>query len=241
MSGAALAGCASPWPGVPPGGGSPSARQRLLDCADAHGGPAWAALHDVNLAVAGLGSPADNDAGAVQARWLPAAGVLALQGPGSPAAAPAARQAEWLRLWWLGPVAVLDRPGVLNWAEPETLDGRRCDHLHLSGPADRGTIAASQLSLFIDREQGWLRRLRLPDDGGSGGVAELDLSDHQRLHGVLWPRRCQLSRPAPLGGAAPTLWRLTGLDVNRGYAADALAGPAWTDAARPPAKPWPGG
>lgn len=277
VSWAALAGCASPWPPVPTGSGSSSARQRLRESAEAHGGAAWAALRDVNLAVAGLGSPApgeaDRGAGLVQVRWLPAAGVMALQS--TDAAHPAGRQSHWrrwgdnpaqgawrgstplteptalataawqcelLRLWWLGPAAALGSVGALNWAEPETLHGRRCDHLHLSRLLDQGGAAAGPLSLFIDRERGWLRRLRVPMGGGGpawGGVAELDLYDHRRLHGVLWPLRCQLKRPPSPWGPTPRIWQLTGLDVNRGYDADDLAAADWSGVAAPPARPTP--
>lgn len=289
MPWAALAGCASPWPPVPAGTGSSSARQRLRDSADAHGAAAWATLNDVNLAVDGLGaSPiglAGGLAGRAQVRWLPAAGVMALRSANAAdaadaanAAAPAdaggsahrltlwrrwgpdpalrawrntvpvtdpatlaaaAHQADLLRLLWLGPVAVADHPGVVNWAEPETLDGRRCDHLHLTDLPGPDGAAPSRLSLFIDREQGWLRRLRrsVHDRIAAGGMVQIDLAEQHRRHGVLWPLSCRVTQPQAALRAAPVAWRLTGLDVDRGVRPDQIAGPAWSGVAAAPARP----
>ena len=292
MPWAALAGCASPWPPVPAGTGSSSARQRLRDSADAHGAAAWATLKDVNLAVDGPGASTIGSAGGLagraQVRWLPAAGVMALRSANAANAADAAdaanaaaaahasdsthrltlwrrwgpdpaqrawrdavpvtdpatlaaaaHQADLLRLLWLGPVAVADHPGVVNWAEPETLDGRRCDHLHLTDLPGPDGAAPSRLSLFIDREQGWLRRLRrsVDDRIAAGGMVQIDLAEQHRRHGVLWPLSWRVTQPQAALRAAPVAWRLTGLDVDRGVRPDQIAGPAWSGVAAAPARP----
>ena len=152
--------------------------------------------------------------------------------------ADAAQQADLLRLLWLGPAAWVDHPGVVNWAEPQTLDGRRCDHLHLTGAQALGGAAPGRMSLFIDRDQGWLRRLRVSVDGAGAGddTVEIDLAEHRRLHGVLWPLRCQVNRPRASLGSAPATWRLTGLDVNRGLQAGDISGPVWSGGAAAPAQ-----
>lgn len=298
MPWAALAGCASPWPPVPAGTGSSSARQRLRDSADAHGAAAWATLKDLNLAVDGPGASTIGSAGGLagraQVRWLPAAGVMALRStnaanaanpanpadaanPANPASptdasdsahrltlwrrwgpdpaqrawrdavpvtdpatlAAAAHQADLLRLLWLGPVAVADQPGLVTWAEPETLDGRRCDHLHLTGLPGPDGVEPSRLSLFIDRDQGWLRRLRLSVDDriAAGGMLQIDLAEQHRRHGVLWPLSWRATQPQAALRAAPVAWRLTGLDVDRGVRPDQIAGPAWSGVATAPARP----
>lgn len=266
---AALAGCASSWPEVPPGPGSASARQRLRDSAQAHGAAAWAGLRDLNLAVDRLWLPDGGLDGPAQLRWLPAAGTMAIRSAtdehrsttwrrrgggdavrvwhdGAPVAAPQALAAgavlaDLHRLLWQGPVAVAESPGAVNWAEPETLDGRRCDHLHLALVPGLGDAASDRLSLFIDRDEGWLRRLRVSLNGlgAADGVAEVDVLEHRRLHGVLWPARCRASAARGLGQAA-VAWRLTGLDVNRGYGAAAIEGPAWSGLALAPPPPLPG-
>ena len=211
------------------------------------------------------------DADSVQVRLLPAAGLLAVA-HGSHAArrsvlrrqvrfgqALAGDAAAWsdetptddpltalsadaLGLLLLGPVALLDRATVVNWAEPETLDGRRCDQLVLSAAPGLGLAAESRMALFIDRDAGWLRRLQLaPDARVSGwrGLAELDFFDHFSLDGMVWPRRFHSpSRRWWPGGPAQTGW-LTGLDLDRGYAAEALQGEHWSADAAAPARALP--
>ena len=277
---AALAGCASPWPEVPAGPGSPSARNRLQEAAAAHGLTAWRGLADINArfsrAWPALVGPAA--AGPLELRLLPgsARSMLAAAQPpalraagtalpahdpsqrvqaGQPAqpaqsaqpAQPAqlaqlAPLAQAHRLLLLGPLAVIDQAGVVNWGPPETLDGQRCDQLHLALAPGLDGSAPARLSLYIDRERGLLRRLRLSlrNDAPDASVAEVDFFDHLLLHGVLWPRRFQAPPGVLLASAAPQPWWLTGLDVNRGYAADALAGAAFSGAAAAAARPLPG-
>ncbi len=250
-----LTACVSRWPEVPAGPGSPSARSRLQESADAHGLTAWRRLQSVSLGFAGFWSPLGAAAGAgaeaVQARWRPGDGVLALGWPsaagqrqlwrrtpgtevrlwrdGRPITDQAERQAAALladlhRLLWLGPMAVADTTAAVQWAEPQTLQGLRCDHLHLALAPGLGLAATDRLSLFIDRDRGLLRRLRvsLSNLGTSPpGLAEVDLFDHRRLHGVAWPTRFETRSP----GAGS--WRLMGLDVDRGFSADDMSDAAW--------------
>ena len=70
--------------------------------------------------------------------------------PGDPGGTPLA--ASLHRLLLLGPLALADFDGVVNWAEPVTLEGRRCDHLHLPLAPGLGGMVADRLSLFIDRD-----------------------------------------------------------------------------------------
>ena len=251
----ALAGCAQPWPTVPAGPGSASARSRLQQCAVGHGLAAWRQLQSVSLAFAGFWSPQGPAvaaaAQAVQARWLPHQRVLALGWPtaagqqqlwrrtpgadlqlwrdNAPVADPAERQAAALLadlhpLLWAGPMALADTTAAVNWAEPETLHGLRCDHLHLALTPGLGFAMADRLSLFVDREQGLLRRLRVSLAGlGTAvpGLAEVDLFDHRRLFGVAWPTRFEAR--SPRAGA----WQLVGLEVDRGFSAEDIGGAVW--------------
>lgn len=134
----------------------------------------------------------------------------------------AAQQADLLRLLLLGPVALLDNGQPVNWAEPATLDGRRCDQLTLdlpSAPDGPDGPGISRLALFIDRDQGLMRRLRLmsiAEQGQAGAMAATwDLPEPITLHGQQWPRLCQ--RVAPARGAGAHSWQLVGLDRNRGF------------------------
>lgn len=235
----------------------------------AHGLTAWRQHHDLNAsfssawsAESGWLTAGTDAAAATQLRLLPAAGLLAVRygqgdaqalllrpatgsGQSEDAAAQdplAAFDAETLCLLLLGPMALLDRAGVVNWAEPASLDGRRCDQLLLTAAPGLGLAPASRLALFIDRDRGLLRRLRLAPDAATQawrGLTEVDFFDHFSLHGMVWPRRFQSpSRRWWPGGPAQSGW-LTGLDLDRGYSAGALQGPRWTGEAAAPARPLP--
>lgn len=235
----AVAGCASTWPAVPAGPGSSSARARLREAADAHGLEGWRRLRDVNLGFDHLPWPAARGlqrGGAAQMRLLPASGDVALHAdPSDPGATPLA--ASLHRLLLLGPMALADVDAVVNWAEPVTLEGRRCDHLHLPLAPGLGGMVADRLSLFIDRDQLWLRRLQVSLTGlDRATVATVDLAGHRRLHGVLWPLRFATAGGGALAGSAPPLaWQLSGLDVDRGYPAEALRSTPWAGRAAAPA------
>ena len=235
----ALAGCASTWPAVPAGPGSRSARARLREAADAHGLEAWRRLRDVNLGYDQLPWPAARGlqpGGPAQLRLLPASGESALQAnPTDPGATPLA--AALHRLLLLGPLALADFDGVVHWAEPVTLDGQRCDHLHLPLEPGLGGTSADRLSLFIDRDQLWLRRLQVSLTGlDRAALVRVDMAGHRRLHGVVWPLRFAAAGGGPLPGTAAALaWQLTGLDVDRGYPAEALRRTPWAAGAAAPA------
>ncbi|MEO6896834.1 MAG: hypothetical protein ABI218_09370, partial [Caldimonas sp.] len=67
-----------------------------------------------------------------------------------------------------------------------------------------------------------------------GAVAEVDTFDHERRFGVTWPMRSFERVVHPISVPAHD-WRITGLDVNRGYAEQTLMGPEFTGGAAPPA------
>lgn len=188
--------------------------------------------------------------------WAPAAGTAASdtllwaggstaagQNPDADARLAAAAAADLQRLLWLGPLVLAEHPGAVNWAEPVTLAGQRCDHLTLNLAPGPGGAASDALSLFIDRDQGWLRRLRvtLSALGAAGSTLVVDLADHRRQHGIVWPGRLQTGARSLLPGAAPSVWRLTGLDVDRGFSADDLRQSPWAGSAAAPARPLPAG
>lgn len=235
----ALAGCASTWPEVPAGPGSSSARARLREAAEAHGLPGWRQLRDVNLGFDHLPWPAAHGlqrGGPAQMRLLPASAEAALQvTPGDPGGTPLT--AALHRLLLLGPLALADFDGVVNWAEPVTLEGRRCDHLHLPLAPGLGGMVADRLSLFIDRDQLWLRRLQVSLSGlDRAAVVAVDLAGHRRLHGVVWPLRLATAGGGGLLGNPPPLaWQVTGLDVDRGYPPEALRSTPWAGRAAAPA------
>lgn len=244
---AALAGCAAPWPAVPAGPGSTSALARLRESAEAHGLAGWRALRDVNLGFDHLPWPAARGlqpGGAAQMRLRPADGTAALHADShDPGATPLA--ASLHRLLLLGPLALAGFDGLVNWAEPVTLDGRRCDHLHLPLAPGLGGVVADRLSLFIDREQLWLRRLQVSLTAlDRSAIVTVDLAGQRRLHGVVWPLRFATTGGSFLGGAGaapPLAWRVSGLDVDRGYPPEALRSWPWAGRAAAPAALLPAG
>lgn len=151
----------------------------------------------------------------------------------------AALVADGYSLFLAGPIALAGFAGAVNWGPPETLDGRRCDQLLLDRVPGLGFSASDRLALFIDRDLGLLRRLRFSLDGlrsTVGAVAEVDFFEHLSQHGVWWPRRFAERLRLPIPDLPVHDWRLTGLDVNRGYGADAVSGAQFTGAAAAPAR-----
>ena len=156
----------------------------------------------------------------------------------------AALVADGYSLFLAGPMALAGFAGPVNWGPPETLHGQRCDQLLLDLVPGLGFAAGDRLALFIDREPGLLRRLRLSLDGlrsTVGAVAEVDFFDHLSQHGVQWPRRFAERQRLPVPDLPVHDWRLTGLDVNRGYGPDAVSGAQFGGAAAAPARPLPHG
>ena len=229
---------ASGWSAAGPGGAeaaAEAAQLRLLPAVDllalrhGHGADrAWVLRRQ-----AGFGQAASAD--------KPAA--LAVAAQAGPTDEPqAALSADALCLLLLGPLALLDRATAVNWGPPETLNGQRCDQLVLTVAPGLGLAPESRMALFIDRELGWLRRLRwASDDSGAGwrGLAEVDFFDHFSLQGMIWPRRFQSPSRWWLPGGQPQTGRLTGVDLARGYGAESLEGGRWTGAAVAPARPLP--
>ena len=190
-------------------------------------------------------------------RW-PAPGLGAVSGDGADlrlwqagepvsdgaALAAAAALADLQRLLLLGPMALVDTAQPVNWAEPATLDGRRCDQLTLDLSPGLGGGASSRLALFIDRDQALMRRLRVMAGAEQGRpdalAATWDLHDPVLLHGVYWPRGCRRSGPARGPGQAPAAWRLRGLDLDRGLQFADLSAPPFSALAARPAAVLPG-
>ena len=149
----------------------------------------------------------------------------------------AALVAEGYALFLLGPLWLADRDLPLQLAGTERVDGRLCDVVNVWLSPGLGQSATDRLALFIDRTDNITRRMRFTLEGFAGtrgAVAEVDTFEHARRFGVLWPMRSyeRLVHPLPLPVHD---WRITGLDVNRGYSAKDVTGPEFTGAAVRPA------
>jgi hypothetical protein len=120
--------------------------------------------------------------------------------------------------------------------------GRLCDVVNVWMRPGLGQVAQDRVAVCIDRDDGVTRRVRFTLEGFAGtrgAVAEVDTFEHRRLFGVLWPMRSYEEVVHPLRLPAHD-WYVTGLDVNRGYGAEALRVPGFSGAAAAAAAKLPG-
>lgn len=151
--------------------------------------------------------------------------------------AAAALVAEGYGLFLLGPLWVVERAEAVQATGSVRVDGRDCDVVEASLRPGLGFSALDRIALCVDRRDGLTRRIRFTLEGFAGtrgAVAEVDTFEHARRFGVVWPMRSyeRVVHPLPLPAHD---WRIVGLDVDRGYDAAALAGPAFAGAAAAPA------
>jgi hypothetical protein len=145
--------------------------------------------------------------------------------------------AEAYGLFLLGPLWLAGRSLPAAMAGTERVHGRFCDVVEIDMSPGLGLVSRDRVALCIDRDDGICRRMRFTLEGYAGtrgAVAETDTFEHQRRFGVLWPMRSYEEVVHPIRLPAHD-WYITGLDVNRGFTADTLMGPAFTGAAAAPA------
>lgn len=145
--------------------------------------------------------------------------------------------AEAYKLFLLGPLWLAGRDVSPRMAGTERVDGRLCDIVEVWLAPGLGRTPRDRVALCIDREDDVMRRVRFTLEGFAGtqgAVAEVDTFEHARHFGVLWPMRSFERVLHPIALPAHD-WRIVGLDVNRGYGAQALQGPALEGAAAAPA------
>lgn len=185
----------------------------------------------------------DGPSGVKQVTRLPSA--VSVLYNGQPASdretlAAAALVADAFRIFLLGPLHFLEGNTSLALAGTDVVEGRTCDLLLAVRRPGHGQSAEDRYVLFIDQQDRLLRRLRFSMEGlasTQGAVVEVDFFDHREIAGVRWPTRFfeRIRKPIPM--LPVHAWRLTGLDVNRGYPASAITGPEFSGLARQPARP----
>ena len=152
-------------------------------------------------------------------------------------AAAAALVAECYGLFLLGPLWLAGRGLAAELAGTERVHGRLCDVVNVWLRPGLGQVVQDRVAVCIDRDDAITRRVRFTLEGfvsTRGAVAETDTFEHERHFGVLWPMRSYEEVVHPLRVPAHD-WYVTGLDVNRGYDASALAGPQFSGEAAAPA------
>lgn len=163
---------------------------------------------------------------------------------GSAARTAAALVADCYALFLLGPLWLLPQAGGeglrLSMGAPVEVDGQDCRWVQSWLSPGLGMVARDRVDLAIDQRDRTLRRLRFTLEGFAGtqgAVAETDHFEHQRLGGILWPMRFFERVVRPLGGLPAHDWRVTGLDLDRGWDAAAVQGPRLEGAAARAARP----
>ncbi len=151
----------------------------------------------------------------------------------------AALVAEGYGLFLLGPLWLVDRGLRMQVGGTERVDGRICDVIDVWLSPGLGRVATDRVALCIDRNESFVRRMRFTLEGfvnTKGAVAEVDTFEHERRFGVVWPMRSFERIVHPLSLPAHD-WRVTGLDVNRGYGTSDVTGGTFQGAAAAPASP----
>jgi len=134
------------------------------------------------------------------------------------------------------------QPGEARLSLGERIDveGRECQWAQAWVSPGFGLVARDRVDLAIDVQDRTTRRMRFTlegFEGTRGAVAEVDTYEHERRDGILWPMRSFERVVHPLGGMGAHDWRMTGLDVDRGYWLGDVQGPTFSGAAVPPARP----
>ncbi len=156
----------------------------------------------------------------------------------------AALVADAYRMFLTGPSFFRGAGVVLETAGADAVAGRDCDLLLASLVPGLGLSKADRVVLYIDRRDRLLRRVRFTLDGlqsTQGAIADVDLSEHRQVAGVLWPTRYVETLRAPIAGLPVHEWWVTGLDVDRGLGdADLPDTGRLAGRASAPARPFPG-
>jgi hypothetical protein len=141
------------------------------------------------------------------------------------------------RLFLLGPLFLMEQGAVVERAGEDVVDGEPCDLLLARLRPGFGFAAEDRVLACIGRTDRRFKRIRFSIEGLAstrGAVVEVDYFDYFEQGGVQFPRRLfeRVKRPI----AVPVReWWLTGLDLNRGYGAEAIRGPALAGGALRPA------
>ena len=157
-------------------------------------------------------------------------------------AAAAALVADGYRLFLTGPFYFLTGNAVLALAGSETVDGRLCDRIVALRRPGLGLSAEDRFMLWVDRDDGRLRRVRFSLEGlasTQGAIAEVDFISHRTVGGVLWPVRFIERLKKPIPNLPVHDWQVVGLDVDRGLTAAEMGVAGFSGKAAPPAQPLP--
>jgi hypothetical protein len=151
----------------------------------------------------------------------------------------AALVAEGYGLFLLGPLWLAGRQLPVTMGREAVIDGVPCNVVHVQLAPGLGHAERDKVALYIDCRNRLTRRVRFTLEGfpsTQGAVAEVDFLEQEKRFGIVWPMRSVERVLHPIALLAHD-WRITGLDVNRGYGEQALLGPSFEGEAVAPARP----
>lgn len=164
---------------------------------------------------------------------------------GEPVLTAAALVADCYQLFLLGPLWLAQRlggssPARLALGGRVEVEGHECQWVQAWVSPGFGLAARDRVDLAVDVRDRTTRRMRFTLEGFAGtrgAVAEIDTYEHERHDGLLWPMRSFERVVHPLAGLAAHDWRITGLDLDRGYTRADVQGRRFEGAAAAPARP----
>ncbi len=151
----------------------------------------------------------------------------------------AALVADAYRMFLTGPFGFLDQLNLAEHGGTTSLDDRPQTLVLVPRKPGFGWGQNDSCALYVDQQTKRLTRARFTIDALAstrGAVVEVDFAGHRELHGVQWPTQFfeRIRRPIPMLPAHK--WWMTGLDINRGFAAPELQGGVFRGAALAPAQ-----
>lgn len=143
------------------------------------------------------------------------------------------------RLFWLGPIFLKEAGAVVELVGTGDFDGEPCDLLLARLRPGFGLATEDRVLAWVSRRDRRFRRIRHSVEGlesTRGAVVEVDYQNYRDFGGLHLPTRLmeRVKRPVPVPVRE---WWLTGVDFDRGYAAESLRGPQWPAAVAAPAQP----
>ncbi len=151
----------------------------------------------------------------------------------------AALVADAYQMFLLGPF-YFNRPGVTLSSQGSAMVNRvLCDRILAVLQPGFGFAGEDRVLLFIDRSSKRLVRVRMTLNGlesTQGAEVDVTFGDHRRIGGILWATDFDERIRLPFDLHAHH-WKMTGLEINRGFRSTDLSASGLKGRATPPAAP----
>ena len=140
-------------------------------------------------------------------------------------------------LFLLGPLFLKEQDAIVDAVGTDRVDGVPVDVLVARMRPGFGFAPEDKVVAYIGRDDRLVRRIRFSIEGLAstrGAVIEVDYFDYIERDGVRFPTRWfeRVKRPVLISARD---WRMTGLDLDRGFSRSDIKGPQLLGAAAAPA------